>query len=210
MAGASTCSAAAAPGAPPSGGAASRRRRRRQRGWGMKPAVLRRTLTTDCASLPRLCVMPDGRTNISHAYRDVRPARTGRSPKSATASGAWADGRVGRRRVRRRSTARRARVHVLRYRAGLRRRQERAAARRSAEAPPDKTLVATKIPPKNLKWPALPTIPLDEVFPADHIREYTEMSLEEPRRRHASTCSSSTSGPTRGPTTNAGSARWTI
>jgi aryl-alcohol dehydrogenase-like predicted oxidoreductase len=37
--------------------------------------------------------------------------------------------------------------------------------------------VATKIPPKNLKWPALASYPLDEVFPADHIREYTEKSL---------------------------------
>ena len=51
--------------------------------------------------------------------------------------------------------------------------------------------------------------PLDDVFPADHIREYTEKSLREPRRRRRSTCSSSTSGATRGPTTTAGSARST-
>jgi aryl-alcohol dehydrogenase-like predicted oxidoreductase len=37
--------------------------------------------------------------------------------------------------------------------------------------------VATKVPPKNLKWPALASYRLDEVFPADHIREYTEKSL---------------------------------
>ena len=37
--------------------------------------------------------------------------------------------------------------------------------------------IATKIPPKNLKWPALPTYTLDEVFPADHIRACTETSL---------------------------------
>ena len=37
--------------------------------------------------------------------------------------------------------------------------------------------VATKIPPKNLKWPASPTSTLDEVFPADHIRACTETSL---------------------------------
>jgi aryl-alcohol dehydrogenase-like predicted oxidoreductase len=37
--------------------------------------------------------------------------------------------------------------------------------------------VATKIPPKNLRWPALASYSLDEVFPADHIREYTEKSL---------------------------------
>ena len=37
--------------------------------------------------------------------------------------------------------------------------------------------VATKIPPKNRKWPALEDWPLDAAFPADHIREYTEKSL---------------------------------
>lgn len=37
--------------------------------------------------------------------------------------------------------------------------------------------VATKIPPKNGRWPAKPTYPLDDVFPAAHIREYTERSL---------------------------------
>jgi aryl-alcohol dehydrogenase-like predicted oxidoreductase len=38
--------------------------------------------------------------------------------------------------------------------------------------------VATKIPPKNRKWPARPEYSLDDVFPPDHIREYTEKSLE--------------------------------
>lgn len=38
--------------------------------------------------------------------------------------------------------------------------------------------VATKIPPKNLKWPASATSTLDEVFPADHIRACTETSLK--------------------------------
>jgi len=37
--------------------------------------------------------------------------------------------------------------------------------------------VATKIPPKNLQWPALPSYTLDEVFPAGHIRKCTEISL---------------------------------
>jgi aryl-alcohol dehydrogenase-like predicted oxidoreductase len=36
---------------------------------------------------------------------------------------------------------------------------------------------ATKIPPKNRKWPARPEYTLDEVYPADYIREYTEKSL---------------------------------
>ena len=39
-------------------------------------------------------------------------------------------------------------------------------------------VVATKIPPKNRKWPALPTYTLDEVFPADYIREATEIGLK--------------------------------
>jgi aryl-alcohol dehydrogenase-like predicted oxidoreductase len=38
--------------------------------------------------------------------------------------------------------------------------------------------VATKIPPKNRKWPAKPEYALGETFPRDHIREYTEKSLE--------------------------------
>jgi aryl-alcohol dehydrogenase-like predicted oxidoreductase len=37
---------------------------------------------------------------------------------------------------------------------------------------------ATKIPPKNLKWPSKPTYSLDECFPYDHIIEYTEKSLK--------------------------------
>jgi aryl-alcohol dehydrogenase-like predicted oxidoreductase len=44
---------------------------------------------------------------------------------------------------------------------------------------PDKRLyIATKIPPKNRKWPAKPSYPLADVFPPDYIREYTEKSLE--------------------------------
>jgi aryl-alcohol dehydrogenase-like predicted oxidoreductase len=38
--------------------------------------------------------------------------------------------------------------------------------------------VATKIPPLNLKWPALPSYAIKEVFPPDHIRRSTEASLE--------------------------------
>jgi aryl-alcohol dehydrogenase-like predicted oxidoreductase len=36
---------------------------------------------------------------------------------------------------------------------------------------------ATKIPPKNGKWPAKSSYALADVFPADYIREYTETSL---------------------------------
>jgi aryl-alcohol dehydrogenase-like predicted oxidoreductase len=39
-------------------------------------------------------------------------------------------------------------------------------------------IIATKIPPKNLQWPARATFTLDEVYPADHIRRSTESSLQ--------------------------------
>jgi aryl-alcohol dehydrogenase-like predicted oxidoreductase len=43
----------------------------------------------------------------------------------------------------------------------------------------DKRLVvATKVPPKNLKWPGSPDDRAEEVFPADHIRRATEISLK--------------------------------
>jgi aryl-alcohol dehydrogenase-like predicted oxidoreductase len=43
----------------------------------------------------------------------------------------------------------------------------------------DKRLyIATKIPPKNRKWPSKPNFALKEVFPEDYIIEYTEKSLK--------------------------------
>ena len=45
-------------------------------------------------------------------------------------------------------------------------------------ANPDKRLYcASKIPPKNLKWPAAADTTLDDAFPPDHIREFAEKSL---------------------------------
>jgi len=42
----------------------------------------------------------------------------------------------------------------------------------------DATLfVATKVPPKNMKWPALASYAASDVFPADHLRRSTETSL---------------------------------
>lgn len=38
--------------------------------------------------------------------------------------------------------------------------------------------VATKVPPKNLRWTGLVGIALDDVFPVAHVREYTARSLE--------------------------------
>jgi aryl-alcohol dehydrogenase-like predicted oxidoreductase len=43
--------------------------------------------------------------------------------------------------------------------------------------PVKRLYTATKIPPKNRRWPSRRGDPLDEVFPPDHIREYTEKSL---------------------------------
>jgi aryl-alcohol dehydrogenase-like predicted oxidoreductase len=36
----------------------------------------------------------------------------------------------------------------------------------------------TKVPPKNLRWTGLAGVPLDEVFPPAHVRDYTYRSLE--------------------------------
>ncbi len=38
-------------------------------------------------------------------------------------------------------------------------------------------VIASKIPPKNGRWPALPSYPVEETYPADHIRASTEASL---------------------------------
>ena len=42
----------------------------------------------------------------------------------------------------------------------------------------DKVFVATKIPPKNRKWPASPSVPVQDVFPADYVVSCTEQSLK--------------------------------
>lgn len=44
--------------------------------------------------------------------------------------------------------------------------------------PEKKLYAATKIPPKNRKWPSKREFKLKEVFPADYIIEYTEKSLK--------------------------------
>ena len=40
------------------------------------------------------------------------------------------------------------------------------------------TYIATKIPPKNMKWPGKAEYPAQDVYPAAHIRDYTEKSLD--------------------------------
>lgn len=45
-------------------------------------------------------------------------------------------------------------------------------------AHPDRELiVATKVPPKNLKWPGKAEYPVTDTFPPDHIHEFTARSL---------------------------------
>jgi aryl-alcohol dehydrogenase-like predicted oxidoreductase len=44
--------------------------------------------------------------------------------------------------------------------------------------PGKEIIVATKVPPKNDKWPADPKDKLKEVFPAAHVIEYTKRSLD--------------------------------
>ncbi len=48
-------------------------------------------------------------------------------------------------------------------------------ARRSHPGP--SMIIATKVPPRNMAWPARAGDPLNDVFPPDHVREYTEKSL---------------------------------
>src|SRR5262245_44887040 len=45
------------------------------------------------------------------------------------------------------------------------------------QRPGTRLTVATKIPPKNMQWPAKPGTSIAETYPPDHIREYTEKSL---------------------------------
>ena len=50
---------------------------------------------------------------------------------------------------------------------------------RLVRAHPEKKLyVASKIPPKNRKWPARPEYSLDDSYPPEHMREYVENSLK--------------------------------
>ena len=57
-------------------------------------------------------------------------------------------------------------------------RSERLLGRLVRDQPENVLYVATKVPPKNFKWPSQRGFTLDECFPPDHIREYTHKSLE--------------------------------
>jgi aryl-alcohol dehydrogenase-like predicted oxidoreductase len=54
---------------------------------------------------------------------------------------------------------------------------ERIVGRLLKERPGDGILVATKVPPKNLVWPASPRTPVSEVYPASHVAKSCEESL---------------------------------
>jgi len=59
---------------------------------------------------------------------------------------------------------------------------ERLLAEALAARPEARPIVATKIPPKNLRWPGHAEDPVSAVYPPDHIREYTEKSLRNLKR----------------------------
>jgi aryl-alcohol dehydrogenase-like predicted oxidoreductase len=44
--------------------------------------------------------------------------------------------------------------------------------------PSKKLYIATKIPPKNRRWPALKEFPLDDCYPPDYVFEYVDKSLK--------------------------------
>ena len=66
---------------------------------------------------------------------------------------------------------------------------------------------ATKIPPKNLRWPSRREFALDDCFPPDHIEEYVHKSLKN-ADLEALTLSSFTLGKMRGQEIGAGSTKW--
>jgi aryl-alcohol dehydrogenase-like predicted oxidoreductase len=55
---------------------------------------------------------------------------------------------------------------------------ERLLARTLAAHRDRRLYVATKVPPKNQRWIQLDDAALDDVFPSEHIRQYTEASLQ--------------------------------
>lgn len=55
---------------------------------------------------------------------------------------------------------------------------ERLVGRFAKGKPRDQVVIATKIPPKNLQWPAQCGISVGEVFPKEHIRACAERSLK--------------------------------
>ena len=92
---------------------------------------------------------------------------------------------------------RRARLQLLRYGLGVRRRTQRAAARPDAPRTAARALRRDESPAQEPPLAGLDDFPLDEVFPPDHIREIPRRASRTSASRR-STCSSSTPGATRG------------
>jgi aryl-alcohol dehydrogenase-like predicted oxidoreductase len=57
-------------------------------------------------------------------------------------------------------------------------RSERILGQLLRDHPAERLYVATKIPPRNFRWPSTRGSTFDECFPPDHIVEYTEKSLQ--------------------------------
>jgi aryl-alcohol dehydrogenase-like predicted oxidoreductase len=57
-------------------------------------------------------------------------------------------------------------------------RSEQMLGRLVRDDPDNASYVATKVPPKNLRWPSRRGFTLDDCFPPAHIREYAEKSLQ--------------------------------
>ncbi len=49
---------------------------------------------------------------------------------------------------------------------------------------PETVSIATKVPPKNMLWPARPGIAIEDCFPYDHVMKCTEQSLQNLGREH--------------------------
>src|SRR5437868_6503711 len=57
-------------------------------------------------------------------------------------------------------------------------RSERLFARLAQQHPDKRLYVATKVPPKNLRWPSRRGSALEECFPPEHVRVFAERSRE--------------------------------
>ena len=72
-----------------------------------------------------------------------------------------------------------------RIRRSLRQWSQRTIVAHAVKSRKDSIIIATKVPPKNLTWPARLAIPMEEVFRADSVVECTEASLRNLERESA-------------------------
>ena len=126
--------------------------------------------------------LADFRILTTMQYQTLSPHRLAGRRESATAPGAWPAG-AARTTPSRCAAMERALAlgcnffdTAWAYGNGPQRAAARPAASRAGAA--THIYIATKVPPKNGRWPARADYRLDDVFPPDHIREMTEKSLE--------------------------------